>query len=410
VRKLRGSIQKKGDIYYVVFRVPDPKSGKLKQKWISAGKTKKGADLKLTELVGEVNNGTYREIEKITFSKFVGLWLSSYAKSRCKPSTYKSYENIIYKHLIPVMGDYYLTELTTGRLQMYVAMRLKKVKPKTVINELVVIKRMFKHAVLWGYLKINYAEYVERPRVEKEEMKILTPEKINILLENITPKYKLFFLTAILTGMRRGELVGLQWKDIDWENSQIHVKRAFCSVSKDFISPKSRASVRRIDISPRLVRELKRYRLSCPQSNYDLVFCTSKGTPIDANSLVRRKYLPALKRAGLGHVRFHDLRHTNVAFRIEQGQNIKYIQSQVGHASIQTTLDRYGHLINDVNTDQAEKLDEILLGARRKTDADVLKVFTKVEDSGNGSNSVRRMLEDSDKKRDTQNVTPCNCW
>ncbi|MDH3973505.1 MAG: site-specific integrase [Deltaproteobacteria bacterium] len=380
---MRGSIQKKGKSYYIVFRIPDPKTGKKKLKWVPAGQTKKEADIKLNELMGEVHNGTYRELKKATFAEFAELWLNSYAKTKTKPSTFKSYQDIINKHMIPVMGDYYLSELDTGRLQRYVAMRLQSVKPKTVINEIVPLKKMFKHAVLWGYLKINYAECVERPRVEKEEMDIFSPEEINLFLNHVATKFKPFFLTAVLTGMRRGELIGLQWGDIDWNHKQIHVRRAFCNTSKKSISPKSKSSVRRIDLTPSLVSALKRHKLACPLSEDDLVFCTSKGTPFDPDSIVKREYLPALRRAGLRKIRFHDLRHSNVALRIEEGQNIKYIQNQVGHASIQTTLDRYGHLIKEVNQEQAMKLDSAL---------------GFVEDSDSSLDCVRRTLEAANKK------------
>ena len=232
------------------------------------------------------------------------------------------------------------------------------IQPKTVINELVVVKEMFKHAMRWGYIKINPAEYVERPRMESKEMEILSPDEVRRFLEQTPPRHKTLFLMAVLTGMRRGELLALRKKDVDWKNSQILVNR---SVWKGrFISPKSKTSIRKIDMSPYLARELQRHIAASPQSELDLVFSNSMGNLIDPDTMVKKKFLPALKRAGIRKVRFHDLRHTNVALRIEQGQNIKYIQNQLGHASIQTTLDRYGHLINDVNTEQAKKLDRIL--------------------------------------------------
>jgi integrase len=305
-----GSIAKKGKSYYIVFRFFS--SDKRKQKWIPAGKPKKEADRKLTEIVGDVHNGTYREIKKATFADFSKLWLSSYAESKTKPSTLRSYKDIINKHLVPVMGDYLLTELTTGRLQKYVALRLQKVKPKTVINEIVVLKEMFKHAVRWGYLRVSPAEYVERPRVEKEEMDILTPDESNLLLEHVTPKYRPFFLMAVPTGMRRGELLGLQWGDINWKYNQIHVRHAMWK--GQFITPKSKTSMRRIDMSPYLAMELKKHMLASPFKELDhLVFCNEEGNPFDADALIRRQFLPALRRAKITKVRFHDLRHTNVA-------------------------------------------------------------------------------------------------
>ena len=371
---MTGSIHKKGKSYYIVFRVFDSETRRKRQKWIPAGSSKREAERQLTDLIGEVHNGTYKEIKKITFDEFSQLWLNSYAETKTKSSTLRSYKDIIKKHLLPVMGDYLLTEINTGMLQRYVAMRLDKVKPKTVINELVPLKEMFKHAVRWGYLKVNPAEYVERPRVEKEEMEILIPEEIRLFLEQVTPKYIPFFLTAILTGMRRGELLGLQWGDIDWNYKQIHIRRSIWK--GQFVTPKSKTSMRRIDMSPYLATELKKHMLASPFKELDnLVFYNSDGKALDPDSLVKRQFLPALKRAKIRQVRFHDLRHTNVALRIEQGQNIKYIQYQLGHASIQTTLDRYGHLIKEVNTEQAKKLDSIL---------------GFVEHSGNFSGSVRR--------------------
>jgi integrase len=126
-------------------------------------------------------------------------------------------------------------------------------------------------------------------------------------------------------------------------------------------------------------------------SDLDLVFPNAKGTPLEPDLLVKRHFLPALRRAKVRRVRFHDLRHTNVALRVEQGQNIKYIQNQLGHASIQTTLDRYGHLLKEVNTEQAKKLDTIL---------------GFVEQPGSSSDSVRTLLEDDKKKGVSNLLTP----
>jgi integrase len=390
---MTGSIQKKGKSYFIVFRVYDSEAGKRRQKWIPAGKTKREAERKLTEVMGEVHSGAYRNLKKITFKQFAEEWVNSYARTRTKLSTLRSYQNIINTHLTPVFGDFLLTDITTAMLQGYVAKRLERVKAKTAINELVPLKKMFKHAVRWGYLKLNPAEHVERPRVDKEEMKVLTPEEVRLFLNHVTPQHKPFFLTAVLTGLRRGELLGLQWGDIDWNNNQINVRRSVWN--GEFVTPKTKNSVRKIDISPYLAMVLKKHKLGCPMSDIDLVFHNTKGNPLEPGSLVKRHFLPALRMAKVRQVRFHDLRHTNVALRIEQGQNIKYIQNQLGHASIQTTLDRYGHLLKEVNTEQAKKLDAIL---------------GFVEHYSNSSASVRRLLEDDKMKEVSISLTPQNHW
>jgi integrase len=376
---MRGSIAKKGNNYYACLWING------KKKWFSgAGTSKRKAEAILNEKVADVQQGTYHEVAKIRFRDFAMLWLDSYAIHKVKGSTLRSYQDILKNHLVPALGEYLLTDITTALLQQYVSSRLKSAKsvakskktaeeqqkspidekpagmiqPKTVINELVVVKEMFKHAMRWGHVKVNPAEYVERPRVESKEMEILSPDEVRRFLEQTPPRHRTLFLMAVLTGMRRGELLALRKKDIDWKNSQILVHD---SVWKGrFVNPKSKTSIRRIDMSPYLARELQNHIEASPQSELDLVFSNSTGNLIDPDTMVKRKFLPALKRAGIRKIRFHDLRHTNVALRIEQGQNIKYIQNQLGHASIQTTLDRYGHLINDVNTEQAKKLDRVL--------------------------------------------------
>ncbi len=214
-------------------------------------------------------------------------------------------------------------------------------------------------------------------QIEKEEKKILTPEEIKSFLRAVNPKYGVFFLTAILTGMRRGELLGLHCGDIDLKHNQIHVKRALDNTTKQFSTPKTKAARRKIDISPRLASEL--FRLTEGKGNGDPVFCNDEGRPYNADSLVMRQFLPALERAGIKRVRFHDLRHTNVSLRIEQGQNIVYISKQIGHSSAKITLDVYSHLMKEVNTEQAQKLDNAL---------------GLVEYPGSLSEGVRRLLED----------------
>ncbi len=143
-------------------------------------------------------------------------------------------------------------------------------------------------------------------------------------------------------------------------------------------------------MTPTLAQELRRHKFSCSIKDSGFVFCNAGGKSLDPDSLVRRQFLPALKRAGVKRVRFHDLRHLNVALRLEQGQNIKYIQNQLGHASIQTTIDRYGHLLKEVNTDQAMKLDNALN-------------FT--EHLGDSSDSVRRsQKKDSERSPKSFNI------
>jgi integrase len=153
-------------------------------------------------------------------------------------------------------------------------------------------------------------------------MIILKPQGIRTLLDKAaTQKDKTLFMTAVLTGAREGELIGLQWGDVDWLNSQLHIRRTFNHGK--FMEPKSKASRRKIDLAPELVHELKKWRLAYPKGETDLVFPTEDGTPENAANLLYRRFSPALRRAGLPRMRFHNLRHTYASLRIAQGEHPK---------------------------------------------------------------------------------------
>ncbi|MBI4377603.1 MAG: site-specific integrase [Nitrospinae bacterium] len=337
---MKGSIQKKSKIYYAVIPLNS------KRKWIRGGDTKKDAQRVLNDKLAEINQGTYREVIKATFMDFSETWLKDYAEVKVKPSTFAGYKDIIAKLLNPTFGYFNLVDITTGLLQAHISERLKTVSAKTVCNEIVVIKEMFKHALRWGYLKSNPAEYLERPRLTKPEIEILNPDEVEKLLE-ISNHYRIAFLTGFQTGMRAGELWGLQWTDIDWNSAQIHVRRSLWK--KQFQTPKTKYSIRKIDMTERLIHELKRWKLACPINEDNIVFPSPEGKLSLHDNVVKRYFNQALRKTGLRQVSFHSVRHTNASMRIQAGQNIKYIQTQLGHASINITLDIYGHLFNDVN-------------------------------------------------------------
>jgi integrase len=165
-----------------------------------------------------------------------------------------------------------------------------------------------------------------------------------------TQKERVLFMSAVFTGMRESELFGLKWNDIDWINSQIHVKRTYNH--RRFYEPKSEASKRSIDVAPELVKELREWRLACPRNELNE----------DAANFLKRRFFPALVKAKLPKIRFHDLRHTYAALVWEQTKDVKYLQTQLGHSSIKMTMDTYGHLMNKTNKDAATRLGRAIFG------------------------------------------------
>lgn len=359
----RGSIKKRGNTYSIIYRVGG------KQKWERVGLSRRDAEEVLVERMNLINKGAYREPKKMSFADFADKWLEDCASVRVKPSTLVRYRRIIRCDLKPAFGQMQLSQISAELVQSFVSGMLKqrhrtKNRPrwstKTVLHNVVLLKSMLKQAVIWGYIHENPAQYVERPKVEHREMDFLTPEEIGLFLDNVTPRFRPLFATAVMTGLRRGELLGLRWGDVDWNAGLIHVRRSLYKGS--FVTPKSSRSRRAVTMSPKLALCLKEHKLACPPSQDDLVFCTQSGSFLDADNLVHREFLPALRRAGLRKIRFHDLRHTFTALLIAAGENPKYIQSQLGHASIQTTMDRYGHLMPESHREAGRRLDDMVSG------------------------------------------------
>jgi integrase len=277
-----------------------------------------------------------------------------------KESTIVGYDNNLRLHIEPFFGSTQLADVSLPHVREFLkALLAKGLAPATVGKAMQLLKEMLKHAVQWGYLDANPAQYTERPRIEDREMEILTPPEIRRLLDAADEPVRTLVLCAVLTGMRRGELLGLKWEDVDLEGEKIHVRRSLWRGK--FTTPKSRRSRRAIDLAATLRAALARLPT---RLQGELVFPGDRGKPIDPDNFMHRDWARVLRRSGLKRIRFHDLRHTYASLLIAQGAHPKYIQVQLGHASIQTTLDRYGHLMPDIHQAEARKLDRLVFGER----------------------------------------------
>jgi integrase len=205
--------------------------------------------------------------------------------------------------------------------------------------------------------------------VPHREMDFLMKEEIHRFLSAVPQDRYPFFLTAILTGMRLGELLAMKWSHVDWHRGQYVVRGGL--YKGRFVEPKSAGSKRAINLPRTLLEALRTHkarqserRLQAGEAyqDYDLIFCTPLGRPLDRGNVVKRDFWPLLRQAGLRRIRFHDLRHTFATLLIAQGESPKYIQAQLGHASIQVTMDRYGHLLPDINEQAALRLEDSLCG------------------------------------------------
>ncbi len=354
-----GAIRKRGKHYAIQYY-----DALGKRRWETIGPNLHEARQVLAQRMWERRQGKFRLTRQpITMAEFAAKWDEDYLVvqhqlGRLKESTLVGYRVNLRLHIVPFFRATRLSDIALPHVREFMkALFAKGLAPKTVGNAMVILKEMLKHAVQWGYLDANPAHYAERPRGEDQEMQILTPAEIHRLLGHADEPVRTLLLCAVMTGMRRGELLGLKWEDVDFEGNRIHVRRALWRGK--FVTPKSKRSRRAIDMTRTVKEALARLP---SRFRGELVFCAENGTPIDPENFTKRDWARALRRSGLRRIRFHDLRHTYASLLIAQGAHPKYIQAQLGHASIQTTLDRYGHLMPDIHEAEARKLDRLVFG------------------------------------------------
>jgi integrase len=333
-----------------------------KRRWITMpdGSTKKKAHEKLRELEDQIARGVYLPDKKIPLFKFLATdWLEQ-KKINVRASTWDMYRGHVEKHFEDV-NDFRANRITTSRVEKFIVAKQTAGMNLTTLRKIIVtFNQIMQYAVRHKYIDHNPVRDAQRPKGQGElkdsALRVMTPAQIKCFLDTFKEQHhRTLFMLAIFSGARQGELLGLKWSDIDWDNNQIRIERTFNK--GQWYRPKTKTSYRAIDLGPLTMKQLKMWKLACPPNNFDLIFPSKAGTPMDESNLMNRIYRPALKRAGLPKMRFHDLRHTFASLLIEQGENIKYVQTQLGHSSPTVTLDVYAHLIKPVNRESANRLE-----------------------------------------------------
>jgi len=304
-----------------------------------------------------------------TVKQYLTDWVESYAKVHCKRTTAKSYERVLQLHIYPMFGGRRLQEVTRADIKRLIAdLVAKGLKKQTIHNILTPVKEAYHHAMDDGLVNSNPVARTGRLTRSKEDRRThlapLTMDEVLSLLCNTKEEKPCLYtvlLAAVRAGLREGELIGLQWSDIDFRGGFIEVRRA---VAWGEISTPKSHKIRRVDMSAQLgetLQTLKETR-SLEASMHgkimpQWVFVTPSWSRWDEGNL-RRAFYQSLEGAGLRRVRVHDLRHTYASLLIEQGAHPKYIQEQMGHSSIQVTMDIYGHLFPSRDRGWAQKLDD----------------------------------------------------
>lgn len=335
------------------------------------GTTKKEAEEELDTYKDQIRKGIYVPDKKVPlFSEVAKEWLD-FKKVSLRETTWEVCESNIRNHFNELNG-LKVNRITVAKVEKFIiARQAEGMNIWTLSKILVTLGQILSFAVRRNYHYYNPLRDAERPRaqaqVEETEspgrgiIQILTPPQIQALLSHEhNQKYRMLFMLAIFTGARQGELLGLKWKDINWDTRQIYIQRTFNKGR--FFPPKTKTSWRKIDIGLQALTELKKWKLACPANELDLVFPNDAGKPMNNKNMLRRYFRPALMAAGIQRLRFHDLRHTNASLRLENGENIKYIQTQLGHSSPTVTLNVYAHLMKSINQEAAQRLENAVFG------------------------------------------------
>lgn len=341
------------------------------------GKSEEEVKDKLKKIIANITLGTYFEPSKIKVQEWLKYWLFEYKKKKLKPKTFESYNQIIECYINPVLGSLTIDKLNPILIQQEIN-NIKK-SARTVKYTHTILKMSLKHAVSTELILKNPADNISLPSENKKEIKILDKTDLKKFMDHIrSHKLGPAFHLAITTGMRRGEILALRWKDIELESGLIKVRRNMDRV-KVFNenenvyklvegTPKTKRSNRVLPILPDTKTLLKSHytrqkiekvRLGEKYIDDGYVFCNKNGTPLSPRNFAKHFY-KVLKDADIPHTNFHSLRHTFASYGLENGMELKVISELLGHSSIAITADIYTHVSINKKKIELDKLNQIL--------------------------------------------------
>jgi integrase len=376
-------------VYRTVLRI-DGSDGKRKQVWKTFDK-KKAAEGYLDRNSNELREGTFRELKRASFDQYVTSWKKKHLiVAKLKPATLNSYGSNIALHLSPAFGPCQLTAIDSDEITTFESKLLTSGQsPKSARNILQLLSRILKDARTDGYLRISPMTDLKLSKLNKEEARVLTKDEVTKLLVQCETDatLRLVVLLGLLAGLRRNEIFALSWEDFDAAGNVLNIKKnlfwrhGVYQGERDedepawlLHTPKTKASLRAVDLSPKLRGELQEYYLRSEHKT-GLIFQTSNGGPMDPHNFYERQFKPAIEnavkadeelplkeRSTFTDVTLHTLRHTFGSIKLETGENLIYVSKQMGHANPSITANVYAHLLKERRPEAAVRTDEFLFG------------------------------------------------
>ena len=393
---MAGSIEKRGkNSYRLIVCHGFNLDGKPIRHTKTVHGTKVQAKIELAKFVAEVEQGTVIEGKSITFKEFTEIWKRDYGSKELAPSTYRRYLGMLESRILPYLGHFKLDKIKPTDIMKFYDMldkdtqirrvkcnnvyrTLKPLSQKTILEHHRLIRAMLHRAVYWQLLFSNPCERVQPPKSKKPKRRYYDDEQCKVLLSNLNElsvddiKYKTAITLTLFTGVRLGELMGLEWSDIDFTNGIVSINKSSQYLSDKGVftkTPKTESSIREVAIPDFVVSLLEEYRLWYEMqksiygelwTNSDRLFVQSDGKPMHP-STISKWFVKFVKEIGLPVINFHGLRHTNATLLISQNIDVAVVAARLGHAQITTTFNFYVHPIISHNKSAGNVLQNLLI-------------------------------------------------
>ena len=392
---MAGSIEKRGDSYRLVCVVGYNLQGRPIKKSKTVHCSKKEAKIELAKFVADVQKGMYVEGKSLKFTDFVEIWKRDYGSKELAPSTYKRYLGILESRIIPFFGHFRVDKIKpTDIMQFYDLLSKdtqivrrknnngkktgKPLSPKTILEHHRLLRAMLQKAVYWQMIVSNPAERVQAPKTKKPKRKYYDDEQSKALISGLMElteeqfKYKVAIILTIFTGVRLGELMGLEWDDINFREGIVSINRSSQYLADKGVFtkvPKTESSIRDVAIPDFVVSLLEEYKCWYDEQKYQYgelwidsnrLFVQADGRPMHP-STISKWFEKFVAQIGLPVINFHGLRHTNATLLIAQNIDVSVVAARLGHAQITTTLNFYVHPIISHNKTAGFALENLLL-------------------------------------------------
>lgn len=360
---MRGHVAKKGNRYYIVVDIGTGYD--RQQKWLSGFDTKKQAEAELPRVLNDLNQGTFIEPSKQKYGEFIDSWHSN-RENKVSKNTQDTYKWMIGKHIKPNLGHFRLDKLNSLAIDnFYTKLQKEGLSSATIRKIHTIIRSSLEYAKDYQLIQRNPAAVVKPPAVRHQNIDVWEEKQMIQFLEHVKDEYDyIVYHLALYTGMRKGEILGLKWSDVDFMANKIRIMRSY---SKTGFSEGKTASARRvIDIDEDTVNELikrkkvvseNKLRLGKDYNDMDMVICRAMGEPIDVRN-VNRRFDKFVERAKLKRIRFHDMRHTHATLMLKMGVPVKVVSERLGHSKVEMTLNTYTHLLPSMQLEAVQMFNK----------------------------------------------------